>query len=234
MRGVGSEVGSPVRAGNGGSIVTLFRLISIRLPRPMSNWKKRQQSDPYVKRARDEGYRARAAFKLMELDEKDRLLRPGMRVVDLGAAPGSWSQVARERIGKAGSVIALDILPMDPIEGVIFIEGDFREDEPLAELEAALEGERVDLVLSDMAPNISGIGPADQARSMHLAELALAFANDWLDISGALVVKVFQGEGFDALLAQMRQSFRTVKIRKPRASRPESREVYLVARGRAA
>jgi 23S rRNA (uridine2552-2'-O)-methyltransferase len=200
----------------------------------MSNWKKRQQSDPYVKRARDEGYRARAAFKLMELDEKDRLLRPGMRVVDLGAAPGSWSQVARERIGKAGSVIALDILPMDPIEGVIFIEGDFREDEPLAELEAALEGERVDLVLSDMAPNISGIGPADQARSMHLAELALAFANDWLDISGALVVKVFQGEGFDALLAQMRQSFRTVKIRKPRASRPESREVYLVARGRAA
>lgn len=199
----------------------------------MSNWKKRQQSDPYVKRAREQGYRARAAFKLIELDEKDKLLRPGLRVVDLGAAPGSWSQVARERVGDSGMVVALDILPMEPVAGVTFIEGDFREDQPLEDLEAALGGEKVDLVLSDMAPNISGIGPADQARSMYLAELALTFATDWLDISGVLVVKVFQGEGFDALLAQMRRAFRTVKIRKPRASRPESREVYLVARQRA-
>ncbi len=196
----------------------------------MSNWKKRQQSDPYVKRAREEGYRARAAFKLMELDEKDRLLRPGQRVVDLGAAPGSWAQVARERTGKTGTVIALDILAMEPLQGVTFIEGDFREDEPLEQLEAALEGEKVDLVLSDMAPNISGIGPSDQARSIYLAELALAFAVDWLDISGALVVKVFQGEGFDALLGRLREAFESVKVRKPRASRPESREVYLVAR----
>ncbi len=196
-----------------------------------SNWKKRQESDPYVKRAREAGYRARAAFKLMELDEKDRLFRPGQRVVDLGAAPGSWSQVARQRIGEAGVIIALDILPMEPLEGVTFIEGDFREDEPLEKLEAALDGAKVDLVLSDMAPNISGIGPADQARSIYLAELALAFAGDWLDISGTLVVKVFQGEGFEALLSQVREAFRAVKVRKPRASRPESREVYLVARG---
>jgi len=201
-----------------------------QLPAMSSNWKKRQESDPYVKRAREQGYRARAAFKLMELDEKDKLFRPGQRVVDLGAAPGSWSQVARERIGGSGVVIALDILPMDPLEGVTVIEGDFREDEPLAQLEAALEGSRVDLVLSDMAPNISGIGPSDQARSIYLAELALAFATDWLDISGALVVKVFQGEGFDALLGQMREAFQAVKVRKPRASRAESREVYLVAR----
>ena len=201
-------------------------------PSPMTNWKKRQQSDHYVKRAHDEGYRARAAYKLMELDEKDRLFKPGQRVVDLGAAPGSWSQVARERVGDAGTVIALDILPMEPLTGVTFIEGDFREDEPLAALESALEGNGVDLVLSDMAPNISGIGPADQARSMYLAELALAFAREWLDFSGALVVKVFQGEGFDSFLHEMRQAFQVVKVRKPGASRAESREVYLVARKR--
>ncbi|QOC23679.1 RlmE family RNA methyltransferase [Wenzhouxiangella sp. AB-CW3] len=198
----------------------------------MSNWKKRQESDPYVKQARERGYRARAAFKLAELDDKDRLFRPGQRVVDLGAAPGSWSQVARERVGSGGIVIALDILPMEPLEGVTFIEGDFREDEPLEALETALNGARVDLVLSDMAPNISGIGPADQARSMYLAELAMAFAVEWLDISGVFVVKVFQGEGFDAFLKELRQAFGSVKVRKPRASRPESREVYLVARDR--
>ena len=193
------------------------------------DWKKRQQSDPYVKRAREAGYRARAAFKLLELDEKDRLFRPGQFVVDLGAAPGSWCQVALEKVGPKGRVVALDILPMDPIDGVVFIEGDFREDEPLAALETAMDGRRADLVLSDMAPNISGIGPADQARSMHLAELAAAFADDWLGDAGSFVVKVFQGEGFDAFLAELKQKYAAVRIRKPRASRAESREVYIVA-----
>lgn len=192
------------------------------------DWKKRQQADPYVKRAREAGYRARAAFKLLELDEKDRLFRPGQFVVDLGAAPGSWSQVALEKVG-AGRVVALDILPMDPVDGVVFIQGDFREDEPLASLEAAMEGRRADLVLSDMAPNISGIGPADQARSMHLAELAAAFAEEWLDASGTFVVKVFQGEGFDAFLAEVKRQYAAVRVRKPGASRAESREVYVVA-----
>jgi len=193
------------------------------------DWKKRQQSDPYVKRAREAGYRARAAFKLLELDEKDRFFRPGQFVVDLGAAPGSWSQVALEKVGSTGRVVALDILPMDPVEGVVFIQGDFREDKPLMALENAMEGRHPDLVLSDMAPNISGIGPADQARSMHLAELAMAFADDWLDASGCFVVKVFQGEGFDTLLAELKRKYTAVRVRKPRASRAESREVYLVA-----
>jgi 23S rRNA (uridine2552-2'-O)-methyltransferase len=137
--------------------------------------------------------------------------------------------VALEKVGASGRVVALDILPMEPIEGVVFIEGDFREDEPLAALETAMDGRRADLVLSDMAPNISGIGPADQARSMHLAELAAAFADDWLDASGTFVVKVFQGEGFDALLAELKQKYAAVRVRKPRASRAESREVYIVA-----
>ena len=193
------------------------------------DWKKRQQSDPYVKRAREAGYRARAAFKLLELDEKDRLFRPGQFVVDLGAAPGSWSQVALEKVGGQGRVVALDILPMDPIEDVVFIEGDFREDEPLAALETVMAGRRADLVLSDMAPNISGIGPADQARSIHLAELAAAFADDWLDLHGSLIVKVFQGEGFDAFLAELKRKYQAVKVRKPGASRAQSREVYIVA-----
>ncbi len=193
------------------------------------DWKKRQQSDPYVKRARESGYRARAAFKLLELDRKDQLFRPGQFVVDLGAAPGSWSQVALEKVGDQGRVVALDILPMDPIDGVVFIEGDFREDEPLAALETAMAGRRADLVLSDMAPNISGIGPADQARSIHLAELATAFAEDWLDSSGSFVVKVFQGEGFDPFLAELKRKFEVLRVRKPQASRAESREVYLVA-----
>ncbi|AKS42112.1 RlmE family RNA methyltransferase [Wenzhouxiangella marina] len=195
-------------------------------------WKKRQNSDPYVKRARDEGYRARAAFKLMELDDKDHFFRGARRVVDLGSAPGSWCQVARERMGPDAQLIALDLLAMDPIPGVDFIQGDFREDEILARLEALVDGQPVDLVLSDMAPNLSGIGPSDQARSIHLAELALAFANDWLKPQGTLVIKVFQGAGFDELLTDFRRSFKTVKVRKPAASRSESREVYLVGTGR--
>lgn len=193
------------------------------------DWKKRQKADPYVKRAQREGYRARSAFKLIELDEKDRFFRPGQRVVDLGAAPGGWCQVALERVGPHGMVTGLDILPMEPIEGVTFIQGDFREDESLAALEEAVAGQRVDLVLSDMAPNMSGISPSDQARSVYLAELAAAFARDWLDSQGVFVVKVFQGQGFDTYLAELRNSYVQVRIRKPAASRAESREVYLVA-----
>ena len=191
-------------------------------------WKARQESDPYVRRAREEGYRARAAYKLLELDERDRLFKGARRVVDLGSAPGSWSQIARQRLADDGRVIALDLLPMTPIPGVDFIAGDFRENDVLEQLESLLEGHKIDLVLSDMAPNLSGIGPSDQARSIHLAELALDFASSWLDISGKLVVKVFQGAGFDELLTEFRRVFKTVRIRKPAASRPESREVYLV------
>ncbi|MDT8449907.1 MAG: RlmE family RNA methyltransferase [Wenzhouxiangellaceae bacterium] len=196
-----------------------------------NRWLSRQAADPYVKRARAEGYRARAAFKLIELDRRDRFLRPGQRVVDLGAAPGSWSQVARERVGKSGRVVALDILEMDPLPGVEFIRGDFREHEVLERLEA-LVGERVDLVLSDMAPNISGIAASDQARSMDLAELALDFADQRLEPDGRFVVKLFQGEGFDPFVRAARERFARVKLRKPEASRSESREIYLLAHSR--
>lgn len=195
-----------------------------------NRWKARQEKDPYVKQARAAGYRARAAFKLLELDEKDRLLRPGLKVVDLGAAPGSWAQVAAEKVGASGRVVALDILPMDPLPGVEIIEGDFREDEVLEQLEGVV-GEKVDLVLSDMAPNLSGIAVADQARSMHLAELALDFARQWLEPNGRFVVKLFQGEGFDAFVRDARATFRAVRIRKPNSSRRESREAYLVGDG---
>ena len=196
-----------------------------------NRWLSRQAADPYVRKAREHGYRARAAFKLLELDAKDRFLKPGRRVVDLGAAPGSWSQVTAERVGDAGRVVALDVLPMDDLPGVEFIQGDFREDEVLAELET-LVGRRVDLVLSDMAPNISGIAASDQARSMDLAELALEFAGEWLEPRGVFVVKLFQGEGFDRFVADARKAFTNVRLRKPEASRKESRETYLVADSR--
>jgi len=194
-------------------------------------WLSRQAADPYVKQARQQGYRARAAFKLLELDQRDRLLRPGARVVDLGAAPGSWSQVAVERIGSPGQVVALDILPIEPLPGVEFILGDFREEAVLTELEQRLSGP-VDLVLSDMAPNISGIAASDQARSMALCELALDFALQWLQDDGTLVMKVFQGEGFDELVRTARREFGQVRLRKPGASRKESREIYMVADSR--
>ena len=193
-------------------------------------WKQRQRNDPWVKKAHAEGWRARAAYKLLELDRQAGLFAGAKVVVDLGAAPGSWSQVARQHLPPEALVIAFDILPMAPIEGVEVIEGDFREDEPLAMLEQRLDGARVDLVMSDMAPNLSGIAASDQARSMYLAELALAFALAWLSETGRFVVKVFQGEGFDGFLAQLRQHFAEVKVRKPEASRADSREVYLVAR----
>jgi 23S rRNA (uridine2552-2'-O)-methyltransferase len=193
-------------------------------------WLDRHFSDPYVKRAQQEGYRSRAVYKLFEIQEKDRLIGPGMRVVDLGAAPGGWSQVAARLTGSTGEVVALDVLPMEPLPGVTFIQGDFREDEPLAELRAALGDAPVDLVLSDMAPNVSGTA-ADQPRTIYLCELALELARQVLKPGGALVVKIFQGEGFDAFLKDLRGSFARVVSRKPKSSRPESRELYLVARG---
>lgn len=193
-------------------------------------WINRQQNDPFVRRAREDGYRARAAYKLLELDEKDRLFSGARIVVDLGAAPGSWCQVAQRRLEEEGRVIALDILPMEPLPGVTFIQGDFRKDEVLDRLEEQMQGQKADLVLSDMAPNLSGIAASDQARSVDLAELALGFARDWLKPSGSCAVKVFQGAGFEALLKEFRSAFRAVKVRKPQASRSESREVYLVGR----
>jgi 23S rRNA (uridine2552-2'-O)-methyltransferase len=187
-------------------------------------------SDPYVKRANQEGYRSRAAYKLMEIDGRDHLLAPGMTVVDLGAAPGSWSQVAARKIGPSGRLIALDVLEMEPLPGVSFIRGDFREDATLAALTEALEGRQVDLVISDMAPNLSGIDVADQARSMHLAELALAFARERLKPGGNFLVKVFQGEGFESFLREMRACFEQVVTRKPKASRDRSNEIYLLGK----
>ena len=192
-------------------------------------WLERHFNDEYVKRAQQEGYRSRAVYKLLEIQEKDRLLQPGQRVADLGAAPGGWSQVAVRLVGDKGRVLALDVLPMDPVPGVTFIQGDFREVEPLAQLREALGSEALDLVLSDMAPNMSGTA-ADQPRLIYLCELALDFALQHLRPGGTLVVKIFQGEGFDAYLKTLRRHFRQVISRKPRSSRRESRELYLVAR----
>lgn len=195
-------------------------------------WLNEHFDDPYVKQAQKEGLRGRAAYKLVELQDKYRLIRPGMRIVDLGAAPGAWSQVVIRELKGKGKLFALDILPMEPLEGVEIIEGDFTEDESLKALEQGLAGQRVDLVLSDMAPNISGMTAVDQPRAMYLAELALAFASEWLKPGGDFLVKVFQGEGFDPYLAECREVFDKVTIRKPSASRPRSREVYILGRGR--
>ena len=188
-------------------------------------------NDPWVKKAQAEGWRSRAAFKLIQIDEKDRLLRPGMTVVDLGATPGGWSQVAARRVGASGQVIALDLLPLEPLRGVTFIRGDFREEATEAELEKALGSRSPDLVLSDMAPNISGVEMSDQARSIHLGELALEFACKHLKPGGSLLVKVFQGAGYSEFLAQMRRYFDAVVSRKPEASRGRSSEMYLLGRG---
>jgi len=207
------------------------------MPRTKSSarWLKEHFADPYVRRAQAEGLRSRAAFKLDELLERDRLLKPGMSVVDLGAAPGGWSQLLRQRLDghpdKPGRIIALDILEMQGIGGVEFIHGDFRDAEVLEDLQARLNGEKLDLVLSDMAPNISGVGVADQARSMYLAELALDFACNWLKPGGSFLVKLFQGTGFDEYLRSLRAGFTRVTLRKPKASRARSREVYALATG---
>lgn len=187
-------------------------------------------NDTYVQRANAEGYRARAAYKLMEIDERDHLLKPGRVVVDLGAAPGSWCQVARQRCS-GGKVFALDLLPVEPLAGVDFLLGDFTEDAVLAELESRLDGAEVDLVLSDMAPNLSGVATVDQARSIYLCELALDFAQRHLKPNGQFLVKVFQGEGFMEFRRAMEGVFSSVQVRKPKASRDRSAEVYLLGNG---
>lgn len=193
-------------------------------------WLKEHRDDPYVQRAQREGYRSRACYKLLELQAKDMLFRPGMTVVDLGSAPGGWSQVAAELVGDKGKVIASDILYMDGLAGVEFVMGDFTEDEVFEQIIAAIGGLPVDLVMSDMAPNMSGMAGVDQPRSMYLVELALDMARRVLAPGGSFVTKIFQGEGFDTLLGDARSSFSRVLTRKPQASRPRSREVYLVAK----
>jgi len=193
-------------------------------------WLDRHLHDPYVKAATQDGYRSRAAYKLIEIDSKDQLFQPGMRVVDLGAAPGAWSQVAVDRVGKGGAVFAVDLLPMIPLAGVEVIQGDFTDEAVVAELTSRLGGQPVDVVLSDMAPNLSGIAITDAARAFHLAELALGFAFDHLTDSGTFLVKVFQGPGIDAYRQLLGDHFQQVVVRKPKASRAESRELYYLAR----
>ncbi len=195
-------------------------------------WLRKHFDDEYVKRAQREGYRSRAVYKLDEIQQKDHILRPGSVVVDLGAAPGGWSQYAAQVLKDKGRIIALDILPMDPLPGVEFLQGDFREDDVLNALNELLGDATVNLVMSDMAPNISGMDAVDQPRSMYLVELAADFAASVLGKGGDLLFKGFQGEGFDSLLKDLRGQYRKVLIRKPKASRPRSREVYVLAKGR--
>jgi len=199
--------------------------------RSSKQWLQRHVSDPFVKRSKKEGYRSRSAYKLLQIDERDRLLRPGQVVVDLGSAPGGWSQVAVQKVGAGGRVIAIDLLPMEGVPGVDFIQGDFTSSGGLAAVEQALAGRKADVVLSDMAPNLTGIPVTDQARSMGLAEMALDFARLHLKPDGALLVKVFQGAGHDEFLKAARASFAKVLVRKPESSRGESAEQYVLARG---
>lgn len=202
-------------------------------------WLKEHFSDPFVKKAKAEGLRSRAAYKLEELVERDRLLKPGMVVVDLGAAPGGWSQWVRQELdrlnaAKPGRIIALDILEMPGLAGVEFILGDFREDQVLTQLEQALAGQTVDLVLSDMAPNMSGVDAVDLPRAMHLSELAMDFADRHLRVDGTFLIKLFQGVGFDDYVRELRRRYAKVSIRKPAASRKRSPEVYALAHGKRA
>lgn len=196
-----------------------------------SRWLARHLSDPFVKQAQKDGYRSRSAYKLIELNEKDRLLRAGMRILDLGAAPGGWAQVAGKLVGRKGRVLATDILPMDALSNVDFIQGDFTEDATLQQLLAWLDSGKFDLIVSDLAPNISGIASADQAASMHLLELALHAAQQTLLPGASFVAKMFQGSGSEQFLKELRTHFTKVSVRKPAASRKESQEVYLVAKG---
>ncbi len=196
-----------------------------------SAWLKRHVNDPYVHRAKTHGYRSRAAYKLIEIADREGFARPGDAVVDLGAAPGGWAQVLANRVGRSGRVMAVDLLEIAPIPGVTVLRGDFREETVLQRLEDALGGRKLDLVVSDMAPNLSGVRATDQARSVHLCELALAFAKDHLKPRGAFLVKVFQGTGYPEFLAAMRAVFITVASRKPGASRGDSKEMYLVGKG---
>lgn len=195
-------------------------------------WMQEHLNDAYVKRAQKDGYRARAAYKLLEIDDKDKLIKPGMTVVDLGSTPGSWSQVVVQRLKGQGRIIALDILDMHPIPGVEFICGDFREASVLQQLETALAGKPVDLVIADMAPNMSGLKDVDQAGAAYLTELALYFCQQWLKPGGHFLVKVFIGSGFDDIVKQMRGQFVKVSSRKPKASRDRSSEVYLLGQQR--
>ncbi|QZA79429.1 RlmE family RNA methyltransferase [Deefgea tanakiae] len=193
-------------------------------------WLQEHVNDHYVQMAKKDGYRARAAYKLIEIDDKDKLLKQGMWVADLGAAPGSWCQVAAQKVGPSGRVFALDILEMDPIRGVEFVQGDFREDEVLAEFNSLLNGRQIDLVICDIAPNITGNADTDQARSMYLCELGLEFAREQLKPGGNFLVKVFQGYGFTEYMTAMRETFASVVTRKPKASRDRSPEVYLLGK----
>ena len=193
-------------------------------------WLRSHFDDEFVKRAQREGFRSRAVYKLDEIQHKDRILKPGMTIVDLGAAPGGWSQYAARVLRGQGCIIAMDILPMEPLDGVEFLQGDFREDEVLEALMEKIDDRAIDLVMSDMAPNISGMEAVDQPRSMYLAELAVDFAAQVLREGGDLLFKAFQGEGFDDLVRLLRGQYRQVRIRKPKASRPRSREVYVLAR----
>lgn len=198
--------------------------------RSAGSWRARQERDPWVQKARTEGYRSRAVYKLDEICSKANLLRPGLVAVDLGAAPGGWSQYLSRKLKENCEVFALDLLEMDHLPGVTFIQGDFREDAVLNQLNTLVGDRQIDLVMSDMAPNISGVKAIDQPRAMHLAELALQFAGEVLSPKGAFICKVFQGEGFDDYVRELRRKFGTVRIRKPAASRPSSTEVYVLAR----
>jgi 23S rRNA (uridine2552-2'-O)-methyltransferase len=218
--------------------VEIAQMVTDRKKPNRSNpeWIQRHITDPYVRRSVQEGFRSRAAYKLSEIDDRDRLLKPGMTVVELGAAPGSWTQVVRQRLQRrdgtfTGRIIALDVLPMEPLPDVQFIEGDFREEAVEEQLVSALGETKADLVLSDMAPNLSGIAAADSARSLHLAELALDFASRHLKPEGAFLVKAFQGSGYSQLVERLKRHFRSVVTRKPAASRESSAEIFLLARG---
>jgi 23S rRNA (uridine2552-2'-O)-methyltransferase len=206
-------------------------MVRAKRKRGKREWIARHLDDAYVKRARKEGYRSRAAFKLEEIDRRDHLLQGGMRVVDLGAAPGGWCQYASKRVGSGGKIVAVDLLPMEPVAGVEFLRGDFTEPSVVERVRECLGDDPVDLVISDMAPNISGIASADQAKSIGLAESVLAFAREILKPDGCMLVKVFQGAGFDAFRQEMGRGFKRLLVRKPEASRSRSREVYLLGTG---
>jgi len=197
-----------------------------------SRWLQRQANDPYVQRAQKEGFRSRAVYKLEEIEQRDQIFKSGMRIIDLGAAPGGWSQWAQKRLDGKAHIVALDVLPMDGLPEVSFIQGDFTEDTVLEELRSVLEGKAVDLIMSDMAPNTSGLKAVDQPRAMLLAELARDTALEMLKPNGDFLCKVFQGEGFDEYIRSLRAGFSKLLIRKPKASRPKSREVYVLARGK--
>ncbi len=196
-----------------------------------ARWLKEHVNDPFVKQAQKDGYRSRASYKLLALNDKDKLIKPGMLVIDLGSAPGGWSQIASQLVGEQGKLIASDILPMDALPDVDFIQGDFTEESVFNEIMGVIDGRPVDVVISDMAPNLSGVASADQAGSIYLIELALDMAQQVLKPKGSFVAKAFQGEGYEEFVKEVRNHFDTVLIRKPEASRARSREVYVVGKG---